>query len=154
VVPKAPVKHRNSFYNFRLDVKFGKPGRERRYRSLSRLTFLPSASLPVALFMGVNEARNKALFFVYPGLNHQGEGVCIPKPTNCDFVQLAEGDEHYFSAGDREFRMQLLAVKRVKASVDKRDRRVAQRRAARSGDGGAGAAGASYEMPWVVDGSG
>jgi hypothetical protein len=155
-LPKPPVKHRNAFYNFRLDVKFGKPGRERRYRSLSRLTFLPSVNLPVALFMGVNEARNKALFFVYPGLNHQGEGVCIPKPTKCQFVQLAEGREHYFSAGNREFRMQLLDVKRVKAAAEKRERRIArrtaQRRAARGG--GTMADQGYYEPPFLVDGAG
>ena len=44
-----------SRYTYQLDVKFGRPGREKRYQNLSRMSFLPSADVPALLFMGVPE---------------------------------------------------------------------------------------------------
>ena len=154
-----PVKRETSYFNFRLDVKFGKPGREKRYESLSRLSFLQGAGMPIALFLGVTEDQDKALFLVYPGLNHQGEGECIPKPTRCDFLSLEVGREHYFSANDYEFHMQLGAIKRVKIEEDKLERKVARRaaarRAARGGDGAASQeAPEPYPWPLLVDAGG
>lgn len=160
-VDTPPVKRETSFYNFRLDVKFGKPGREKRRKSAARLSFFTVAGHPVALFLGVNEQMDKALFLVTPGLNHQGEGECIPKPTDCDFMSLEIGKEHYFSANDREFRMELLDIDKVKASEDKKQREIArkaaQRSAARADEGGGVSTDAQveqYDWPLLVDGMG
>ena len=154
-----PVKKETAFYNFRLDLKFGKPGREKRMASMSRLSFLSVVGQPVALFLGVDETERKALFLVTPGLNHQGEGECIPKPTQCDFMSLAIGKEHYFSANDHEFRIELLDINRVKASAEKKEREIArkaaERRAERAGDGADGdPAPEPYEWPLLVDSAG
>lgn len=153
------VKRPRSQFNYQLDVKFGRPGREKRYPGLTRLSFLPSPKLPVLLFMGVPEAAKSALFVVHHGLNHQGQGKCIPTRSRCHYLELGVGKEHYISANDHEFRIRLLDIKRVKLSTEKKQRAAARRaartnRSARTGGeaGGQTAGGEKYEPPLLVDG--
>ena len=159
--PPKVIRKPRSRFNYQLDIKFGRPGREKRYRSLPRMSFLPSARLPVFLFMGVPVDAKSALFFVHPGLNHQGEGECIPSRSQCNYLRVKVGDEHYVSANDHEFRLHLLDVKRVKLSAEKKQRTAARKssgsnRSARTVGGDSGDAGAAQEetLPWLVDGVG
>ena len=121
------IRRPGAKYTYQLDVKFGRPGREQRYPNLSRMSFLPNANVPALLFMGVPQDAKSALFFVHPTLSHQGEGVCIPSPTNCNFLKLAIGRAHFLAVNDYEFRIQLLGIKRVKLSEEKK--RAAARKA-------------------------
>ena len=66
------------------------PGASSTTRRSSRMTFLPRPTLPALLFMGVPEGERAAIFFVYPGMTHQGEGKCMPSPKNCNFLHLAD----------------------------------------------------------------
>ena len=159
--PPVVVKRPSAKYTYQLDVKFGRPGREKRYRSLARMSFLPSAKVPALLFMGVPQAAKSALFFVHPTLSHAGEGVCIPSPTNCNFLELKIGRDHFLSVNDYEFRIQLLGVKRVKLSTEKK--RAAARKTSSShrsdrtaGDDpiGGDAEATVDALPWLVDGIG
>jgi hypothetical protein len=163
--PPVIVKRPGSRFNYQLDLRFGRPGREKRYPTVSRLSFLPSASLPALLFMGVPVDAKSALFFVHPGLSHQGEGTCIPSAKHCNFLKLAIGQEHYLSANDHEFHITLLDVNRVKLSDEKKQRAAArkasrgQRSSRGGGEGGAPGqpsdpAADEYEYPWLVDGIG
>ena len=157
-----PVKRESASYNFRLDLEFCQTGREKRYRSMSRLSFLQGFGVPIALYLGVNEDEKHALFLVYPGLNHQGEGECLPKPTQCNFLSLRVGREHYFSGDDREYRIELRGIKRVKLADEKKQRHVARKAARSSGrssdfgvTGGAGSTVVEpYDWPLVADGVG
>jgi hypothetical protein len=157
--PPVSVKRPDSKYTYQLDVKFGRPGREKRYRSLSRMSFLPNADVPALLFMGVPVDANSALFFVHPSLSHAGEGECIPNKAECNFLELAVGREHFLSVNDYEFRIRLLDIKRVKLSEARRQRTQARKTARlRSGRGdgplAGGAQGAGYDWPLLVDGIG
>ena len=164
-VPTPPIEVptvRRYRYNYQLDLKFGRPGREQRYRNLTRLSFLPRPALPALLFMGVPVDEKSALFFVHPGLTHQGEGECVPSRKQCNFLRLGLGEQHYLAADDYEFRIELLKIKRVKLSEERKQReqvRKAQsRRSARTTDGAAptaeGNSGDPLELPALVDGLG
>ena len=155
--PSPTVRRAN--FTYELDVKFGRPGREKRYRHLSRMSFLPNAKVPAMMFMGVPVDAKSAIFFVHPSLSHAGEGVCIPSKSNCNFLKLAIGREHFLSVNDYEFRIKLLGIKRVKLSAERKQRaaqrKVSQRRSARgTGDGSLGGAATRYEWPMLVDGIG
>ena len=162
--PPVVIKRPGARFNYHLDVKFGRPGRETRYPSLARMSFLPSEKLPALLFMGVPVAAKSALFFVHPTLSHAGEGKCIPSRTNCNFLELKIGRDHFLSVNDYEFHIRLLGIKRVKLSAEKRQRAESRktfesRRAGRPGDDGsdalAGDSGSTgYDWPWLVDGVG
>jgi hypothetical protein len=112
--PPVVIKRPRARYTYELDVKFGRPGREDRYPHLSRMSFLPSAKVPAMMFMGVPVDAKSALFFVHPNLSHAGEGDCIPSKTNCTFLELKIGREHFLSVGDYEYRIKLLGIQRVK----------------------------------------
>jgi hypothetical protein len=159
--PPVIVRRPGARFNYQLDVKFGRPGREKRYPSLSRMSFLPSADTPALLFMGVPVDAQSALFFVHPSLSHAGEGDCIPSKSNCNFLQLAIGREHFLSVNDYEFRIQLLDIKKVKLSAEKsgaRSRKTSgTRRSGRgAGDGplGGDVDASQTDLPWLVDGIG
>ena len=120
---KPPVVFRKrSRFTYQLDVKFGRPGREKRYENLSRMSFLPSEDVPAVLFMGVPQDEKSALFFVDPNLSHAGEGECMPSKAQCTFLELGIGREHFLSVGDYEFRIRLLDIKRVKLSEERKQR--------------------------------
>ena len=153
--PPTIVRRPGSKFTYQLDVKFGRPGREKRYPNLSRMSFLPNEDVPALLFMGVPQDAQSALFFVHPTLSHAGEGVCIPSKSNCNFLKLAIGREHFLSVNDYEFRIKLLGIKRVKLSTERKERKMSQRRSARgTGDGPLGGAATQYEWPMLVDGIG
>lgn len=159
--PPVIVKRPGSPFNFQLDLKFGRTGREKRYPHVSRLTFLPSPRVPALLFMGVTENEKSALFFVYPGLSHAGEGDCVPSNAKCEFLSLRIGQEHFLSANDYEFHVTLLGIDRVKLSEEKMQRKQARkasdsRRSSRpNGEGTTGAPPEEdFEMPFLVDGIG
>lgn len=148
------VKQPPTGYTYQLDVKFGRPGREKRYRSLPRMSFLPNENTPALLFMGVPMDAKSAIFFVHPSLSHAGEGICIPSKTNCNFLELKIGRDHFLSVNDYEFRIHLLGIKKVKVKADDGGgvrKAAGTRRSSRTvGDAGAG----EYEMPALVDGLG
>jgi hypothetical protein len=140
-------------------LKFGRPGREKRYRHLSRMSFLPSAKVPALLFMGVPVDAKSAIFFVHPSLSHQGEGECIPSEANCNFIQLAIGRDEFLAVNDYEFRLRLLGVHRVKLDPDAGSARktTGTHRSARDGGEGALGSGAGVDdrgLPALVDGIG
>jgi hypothetical protein len=152
-------KPKQRLYTFQLALNFGRPGREQRYPAVTRMTFLPRPTLPALLFMGVPEGERAAIFFVHPGMTHQGEGRCVPSPKNCNFLHLGIGQEHYLAANDYEFRIELLKVKRVPLSKEKQQRasarKASQRRLSRGvsdADTAAGAVAGEMDLPWLVDG--
>lgn len=163
--PPRIVRRPGSRFNFQLDLKIGRPGHERRFRNVTRLTFLPSRKLPALVFMGVPVDEKSALFFVHPGLDHQGEGDCTPSAKSCNFLKLGIGKEHYLSTDDREFHITLLGIKRVKLSEERKRRAKARKAAAarssahaRGAETTSGTTGEAEEpqpeMPWLVDGIG
>jgi hypothetical protein len=155
---QAPTVRRTR-YSYELDVKFGRPGREKRYQHLSRMSFLPSPKVPALLFLGVPVDEKSAIFLVHPGLDHQGEGVCMPSSTNCNFLELRIGRDHFLAVDDYEFRIHLLGIKRVKVNDDATGPRKTSG-ADHSGRGdGEGALGSEsdageFELPAIVDGIG
>lgn len=166
--PPAVQVPRRYRYNYQLDLRFGRPGREERYPAVTRLSFLPSPKIPALLFMGVPVHERSALFFVHPGLTHQGEGSCVPSKKHCNFLELKVGEQHYLSTDDLEFGIELLKIKQVRLSQEKEQRAQARkassgRRSARSYAEGAApgtdvtageAADEAVEFPWLVDGIG
>jgi len=156
----APVTRQpGAKYTYELDVKFGRPGREKRYRHLSRMSFLPNAKVPAMMFMGVPVDAKSAIFFVHPSLSHAGEGTCTPSPQNCNFLELPIGRDHFLSVNDYEFRIHLLGIHRVKldeqatqqrqtSGTGRSDRGVGEGPLGR-GDGAGG-----YDLPVIADGVG
>lgn len=58
--------------------------------SLKRLSVLPSEQQPLLVYLGVLKGGRDALFVVQPGTVVSGPGVCLPGPTDCEILSLAQ----------------------------------------------------------------
>ncbi len=71
-----------------------------RYRSISKLTMLPTEAAPVLIFLGVDSSGQKAVFLVDSSLTVTGgEGTCSPSVESCATVALEPGELQRFSNG-------------------------------------------------------
>lgn len=58
--------------------------------SLERLSVLPSGQQPLLVYLGVLKGGRDTLFVVQPGTVVSGPGVCLPGPTDCEILSLAQ----------------------------------------------------------------
>jgi hypothetical protein len=82
------------FFTYTVDLKFGKRGSEKTYKSVSELDILPDASHPVISFYGVKDGKTAVFFLPDPAFRADGEGECVPSPDNCRFLYLKMDDAH------------------------------------------------------------
>lgn len=105
----------------RVDLRFGEPGntKQKTYSDIARLSALPSADKPIVIFLGVKKDKKTATFLISSDATATGDGVCKPAATNCQTIEMQEGDTTFLDidlgSGVRQFR---LDVKRV-GEVDK-----------------------------------
>jgi hypothetical protein len=154
--PPAVTRPRRTSFTYELDVKFGQTGHEKRYRHLSRMSVLPNAKTPALMFMGIPVDAKSAIFFVHPALSHAGEGTCMPSQTECTFLELTVGRDHFLSVKDYEFHLHLYGIKKVKlddAATGTR-RTTGSRRSGRDAGEGVLGGDAKYDMPALIDGIG
>ena len=104
---------------------------DRRPGSL-RLAPLPSASDAVVLFLGMLEHTPAAVFMLPDGATAHGEGRCVPRPGDCQALELPVGGESYVdvpnaSGGTRELRLTVPGTKiaswtRTRQATEARER--------------------------------
>jgi len=108
-------------YSYAADVQFGPEGSLKRYASVARLSFVPSRSNPMLMYLGVKGDHRTAVFMVDSRLSQGGEGRCVPKPSLCTFIELSTNparDEHRFrDAEENEYLLRLRGVNRTAASA-------------------------------------
>ena len=82
------------YFTYTADVRFGKRGHLKTYKSVNELDLLPDGNAPIVSFMGVKDG-NTAMFFVAdPAYSADGEGSCQPTPQNCMFIFLKTDGAH------------------------------------------------------------
>jgi hypothetical protein len=84
------------FGGYKVDLRFGEPGRLARRYDLARLSPLPSAEAPAFLFMGVLPDAETVLFLNPTEATASGDAVCDPDPQHCQRVRLQAGDRAAF----------------------------------------------------------
>lgn len=90
-------------------------GKAATARALARLTPLPSASAPVALFLGVSERG--ATFALAPGAIASGDGACLDGA--CRVIALEPKGKASIVAGGRTHTLHVRDVEKVPASEQK-----------------------------------
>jgi hypothetical protein len=105
------------WYAFRVAVAVGPAGNVSDRNSVERLTFLPSKNRPVVAFIGVSEDGKAAVFMVSDDVSSvEGEGRCIPRRSDCQFVELKPGEKasfRYEPEGNRKFNLRLRTIELV-----------------------------------------
>jgi hypothetical protein len=85
--PSTPV-----YVTASIDVRFGKAGGTlRRIGDVPRLTPLPSAANPVAIFLGMRKDLRTAVFMISSDVGVHGDGTCLPDRKSCEAIELTEG---------------------------------------------------------------
>jgi hypothetical protein len=75
-----------------VNVRFGPAaGTLKAIDDVARLTPLPSAASPIAIFLGVRGDEQTAVFLISTDVHAQGDGECRPSRKDCEKVYLKQG---------------------------------------------------------------
>lgn len=119
--PEAP---KPTFDLYSLQVRFGDVGTgELRTRNVKRLTSLPNGISPAALYLGLSEDKQSAVFLVDAGVDVVGDGRCVPAPSNCETLVLEPGETVFLTRGERQFQLDLIAINTRKTTDEAEARR-------------------------------
>jgi hypothetical protein len=115
-VPAAKVQ---SWTTYSIAVRYGKNISARLRSDIARLTPLPSASQPAAMFLGVMTGGKQAVFALRAGLGHTGPGLCRPDHTRCSAIMLNAGQTEHLTVPliDGSLKHVILRVVRITHSV-------------------------------------
>jgi hypothetical protein len=100
-VTPAPVK--KTYAPGTLIVRFGDPTGDLDRMALSKLGALPKDDTeagPLLVYTKLTDHGKKAVFLVDASLEPTGDGTCEPHPSNCETIELAEGETEFFDVID------------------------------------------------------
>ncbi len=114
--PEAPAPKADPLDAYRISLRFGEAGKVKTRRDLARLTPLPSVDNPFFVFLGVLEGGKRAVFLVSADAKPTGDGVCKPRPTACETIELRVGDTEFFDlereSGPVQYQLDLLSIRK------------------------------------------
>lgn len=107
---------------------------EKKYDSLLPIKQLPSAEEPLVTFIGLSPGRQSAVFLLGDNTAHEGEGVCKPYKTRCEYLYMRpdkDRDRHAFyrksepgdpATSEESAKRYMLHVRKVgRVEVDSKD---------------------------------
>jgi hypothetical protein len=89
--PVAQLAKLRSIDSYAVDVKVGDATGTRSLSDLERLSPVPSATDPLAEYLGVAKTGRAADFVLNPGVVATGPGVCVPSTKDCQVIELKPG---------------------------------------------------------------
>lgn len=132
-----PGSSTRRYATYRADVRFGSSSANAEtQRDVRRYEAFPSVRRPVAVFLGLRDART-AVFLVGPNTRASGEGRCRPTRTTCVRVHLRKGQQKKldYTRADGTVVRYRLTLTRVERSTTF-SKQLAQRDAARISSSG------------------
>ncbi len=117
--PNEAPKPTTELIQRRIDVKVGPQGDLQKRSGVKQLKMLPTASKPVVVFLGTNEAGTRASFLVSTDVTAvSGDGSCLTTTSSCQFLTLKKGQVESFDyAPDAlAYKLKLLAIRDVVVS--------------------------------------
>jgi hypothetical protein len=101
--PVAPAPAKKTYAPGTLIVRFGDPTGELEKMAVSKLGALPKDDTevgPLLVYTKLTDHGKKAVFLVDASLEPTGDGTCEPHPSNCETVELSEGETEFFDVID------------------------------------------------------
>jgi hypothetical protein len=99
----ATPKKKKEYELYELTVRFGASTGSLGRKNVKRLQALPSNGNPVLIYLGVLKDKKTAVFLLDSGVVAQGDGDCHPSRTQCETIQIRQGETEFFDvpgAGD------------------------------------------------------
>jgi hypothetical protein len=128
--PSTPAKPKTPAVAYRVAVLFGvaPPGTPPQqlqltpYANIARMTPLPSAKLPLLVFRGVTTGGKSATFTVVGEVILRGGGVCLPRASQCQAIDLQPGQteevEYLPARGEAvTYQLQVVTISSSKAAA-------------------------------------
>ena len=108
------------YVSYDLNVAVGPAGSLRTRRDVQQLTFLPSESNPVLVFLGIAEGGGKAMFLVSSDVSAvSGDGACMPSDSSpCEILVLRRGqvENLTYDPDGRVYRIKVLSIEKTVSS--------------------------------------
>jgi hypothetical protein len=132
VTPQTgPTTPKKRFEMFELTVRFGASSADAELprSDLKRLEALPSADLPVLVYLGVLDDKKTAVFLVDSGVVSQGDGACKPSRTSCETIHLKAGETEFFDVVGEDgqqaaqYQLDLVKIRRKATTSAKKAKR-------------------------------
>jgi hypothetical protein len=102
-----------------IDVRFGKAaGTLRTYHDVARLTALPSAGNPIAIFLGMRKDLKTAVFMLSTDVHAQGDGRCTPSRSDCEAIELKEGQTELLDVAANDGKVTQYELDLVKVKIE------------------------------------
>jgi hypothetical protein len=117
--PNETPKPTTELIQRRIDVKVGPQGDLQKRTGVKQLKMLPTSSTPVVVFLGTNEAGNRASFLVSTDVTAvSGDGSCLTTTSSCQFLTLKKGQVESFeyAPDSLTYKLKLLAIRDVVVS--------------------------------------
>jgi hypothetical protein len=105
LTPVVPAPQKKTYPKGTLIVRFGDPTGDLDRMALSKLGALPKEdddAGALLVYTGLTDRGKKAVFLVDASLEPTGDGTCQPHPSNCETVELSEGETEFFDVIDPE----------------------------------------------------
>jgi hypothetical protein len=103
---------------YSVSIRFGKENAPAR-NDIARLTALPSAGNPEAMFFGVLPGGKQAVFGLGDGVAHAGRGLCRPSRSSCSAIVLSagQGEEIAWATDTGRMAQAMLQVGKITSRV-------------------------------------
>jgi hypothetical protein len=119
------VGPKTTYFSYRADIRFGTPGDEKTTKQLETFTLLGDDKDPAAMFMGISDDHQYAVFTVDTArYESNGEHECKPSEERCELIYLKvdeDSNETTFTSldGSTTYNLEILSIKRI--VLDKAD---------------------------------
>jgi hypothetical protein len=82
---------------YSVNVRFGNTDGETAPSTVERLAPLPDEETPVLVYRGVEDGGKVAVFELTGKVDAQGDGECLPKPEDCQYLKLRAGETEFIT---------------------------------------------------------
>ena len=115
--PEPTIDPVKTYDLYSLQVRFGLVEGELVTREVKRLTGLPNGTNPAALYLGLSENRENAVFLIDAGTEVVGDGKCDPSPENCQTLVMEPGETVFLTREDKQWELDLIDI-RISETTD------------------------------------
>ena len=118
--PGTPAPVARVAAGWRMDMTYGRAGDVNKRTDVARLSPLNALGSSIALFVGVKDDQNTAVFVILGDVAVSGDGTCRPSPNDCQVIGLHPGDAALIDVASADG-----SSKRYELQVDKISRKYA-----------------------------
>jgi hypothetical protein len=101
VAPTATPEPKVTIPAYSIKVRFGTTDSEAlATKTVQRLAVLPDEESPLVVYRGVENGGKVVVFELTGDVTAEGDGACVPKPEDCQYLKLHAGETEFLTLAD------------------------------------------------------